>query len=171
MAAGVKYYNCKKIGNLAKICASYIFGNPSSQTKPAKMKQQANLIKQGENNSSDNKLDTGHANAIIRRINNASPVYRILLSQVGMCTFQVESPPDIGCTVSLLNLQIAQRNGIQIDWTRNIQLYRAAGGCMQVKGMARINVSAHKPHWTWPSATIRKKICCNDLRKLHIIPT
>ena len=53
------------------------------------------------------------------------------------------STPDTGCTVSLLNLKIAKQNGIQINRTRKIQLYHEAEGCMEVEGMARINVCAH----------------------------
>ena len=52
----------------------------------------------------------------------------------------MDSTPDTGCTITLLNLDLALRNGIHIDRTKKIELYHAAGGSMHVEGMANIRV-------------------------------
>ena len=45
-----------------------------------------------------------------------------------MRAFWVDSIPDKGCTITLLNYDLALRNGIHIDRTKRIELYHAAGG-------------------------------------------
>ena len=55
-----------------------------------------------------------------------------------MRTFWVNSKPDTGCTIPLLNLDVALRNSIHIDQTKKVELYHAARGSMHVEGMANI---------------------------------
>lgn len=140
---GGKCYSCKKINHLAaKHCAGHIFINIEA-TQKHNTRQRANLLVDQTEQftlSSDEDSELAQGNAISRRINDASPLYRIRLSQVGVLAFPVESTPDTSCTVSLLNLYIAQRNGIKINRTRTVQLYHTAGSCMQVEGMAKIKV-------------------------------
>ena len=59
-----------------------------------------------------------------------------------MRAFWVDSTPDTGCTITLINLNVALRNGIHIDRTKNVELFHAAGGSMHVEGMANIRVCA-----------------------------
>ena len=102
----------------------------------------ANLIEQGKN-SSDKEGEQAKPLAVSRRVRNATPVYRCCLSQPGVRAFWVNSTPDTGCTITLLNLGVALQNGIPIDRTKTIKLYHAAGGSMHVEGMANIRVSAN----------------------------
>ena len=55
-----------------------------------------------------------------------------------MRAFLVNSMPDKGCTITLLNLDIALKKGIK---TERIELYHSAGGFMYIEGMAKINVA------------------------------
>ena len=60
-----------------------------------------------------------------------------------MRAFWVDSMPDTGCTFTLLNLDVALRNGIHIDRTKKVELYHAATGSMHVEGMTNIRVCAN----------------------------
>ena len=61
-----------------------------------------------------------------------------------MHALSVDSTPDTGCTITLLNLDIALWNGIHIDWTKKMELYHTAGGSRHVEGMAKINKYAQR---------------------------
>ena len=92
-----------------------------------------------------------------------------------MRAFWVDSTPDTGCTITLLNLDLALRNGIHIDWTKTVELYHAAGGSMHVEGMANIQVCANNIQATLQVAVSSELketmfISCDDLRKLRVIP-
>ena len=92
-----------------------------------------------------------------------------------MRAFWVDSTPDTGCTITLLNLDLALRNGIHIDRTKKIELYHAAGGSMHVEGMANIRVCANNIQATLRvavSSELKENmlISCDDLRKLRVIP-
>ena len=92
-----------------------------------------------------------------------------------MRAFWVDSTPDTGCTITLLNYDLALRNGIHIDRTKRIELYHAAGGNMHVEGMANIRVCANNIQATLNvaiSSELRENmlISCDDLRKLRVIP-
>ena len=52
--------------------------------------------------------------------------------------------PDTSCTITLLNLDVALRNGIHIDRTKTVELYHTAGETMLIS--------------------------CDDLLKLRVIP-
>ena len=87
----------------------------------------------------------------------------------------MDSTPDTGCTITLLNYDLALRNGIHIDRTKRIELYHAAGGNMHVEGMANIRVCANNIQATLNvaiSSELRENmlISCDDLRKLRVIP-
>ena len=88
-----------------------------------------------------------------------------------MRAFWVDSTPDTDCTITLLNLDLALRNGIHIDRTKKIELYHAAGGSMHVEGMANIRVCANNIQATLRvavSSELKENmlISCDDLRKL-----
>ena len=92
-----------------------------------------------------------------------------------MRAFWVDSTPDTGCTITLLNLDVALRNGIHIDRTKKVELHHAAGGGMHVEGMANIRVCANNIQATLRVAVSSELketmlISCDDLRKLHVIP-
>ena len=92
-----------------------------------------------------------------------------------MRAFWVDSTPDTGCTITLLNLDVALRNGIHIDRTKKVELYHAAGGSMHVEGMANIRVCANNIQATLRVAVSSELketmlISCDDLRKLRVIP-
>ena len=92
-----------------------------------------------------------------------------------MHTFWVDSTPDTGCTITLLNLDVALWNGIHIDRTKTVELYRAAGGSMHIEGMVKIRVCANNIQATQQVAVSSELkemmlISCDNLRKLHIIP-
>ena len=57
-----------------------------------------------------------------------------------MRAFWVDSTPDTGCTITLLNYDLALRNGIHIDRTKKIELYHAAGENMHVEGLSLIHI-------------------------------
>ena len=87
----------------------------------------------------------------------------------------MDSTPDTGCTITLLNYDLALRNGIHIDRTKRIELYHAAGGSMHVEGMANIRVCANNIQATLRvavSSELKENmlISCDDLRKLRVIP-
>ena len=73
-----------------------------------------------------------------------------------MRAFWVDSTPDTGCTITLLNLDVALRNGIHIDWTKTVELYHAASGSMHVEEMANIRVYAQKVQATLQVAVSSK---------------
>ena len=75
VSANVECRNCKKTGHLVKKCANHIFSPMASQQKQPK-KQEANLIEKGESFSSDDVNNAAQALAILRRVRNASHVYR-----------------------------------------------------------------------------------------------
>ena len=92
-----------------------------------------------------------------------------------MRAFWVDSTPDTGCTITLLNLDVALRNGIHIDRTKKVELYHSAGGSMHVEGMANIRVCANNIQATLQVAVSSELketmlISCDDLRKLCVIP-
>ena len=92
-----------------------------------------------------------------------------------MRAFWVDSTPDTGCTITLLNLDVALRSGIHIDRTKKVQLYHAAGGSMHVEGMVNIRVCANNIQATLQVAVSSELketmlISCDDLRKLRVIP-
>ena len=92
-----------------------------------------------------------------------------------MRTFWVDSTPDTDCTITLLNLDVALRNGIHIDRTKTVELYHAAGGSMRVEEMANIRVCANNIQATLQVAVSSELketmlISCDNLRKLRIIP-
>ena len=92
-----------------------------------------------------------------------------------MRAFWVNSAPDTGCTITILNLDVALQNGIHIDRTKKVQLYHAAGGSMHVEGMANIRVCANNIQATLNvviSSELKETmlISCDDLRKLRVIP-
>ena len=79
--------------------------------------------------------------------------------------------PDTGCTITLLNLDVALQNGIHIDRTKTIKLYHAAGGSMHVEGMVNIHVCANNIQATLQVAvsselserrTLRQNKCTAD---------
>ena len=85
----------------------------------------------------------------------------------------MDSTPDTGCTITLLNLDLALRNGIHIERTKKIELYHAAGGSMHVEGMANIRVCANNIQATLRvavSSELKENmfISCDDLRKLRV---
>ena len=87
----------------------------------------------------------------------------------------MDSTPDTGCTITLLNLDVALMNGIHIDRTKTVELYHAAGGSMHIEGMANIRVCANNIQATLQvavSSELKEKmlISCDDLRKLGVIP-
>ena len=87
----------------------------------------------------------------------------------------MDSTPDTGCTTTLLNLDVALRNGIHIDQTKTVELYHAAGGSMHVEGMANIRVWANNIQATLQVAVSSELketmlISCDDLRKLREYP-
>ena len=91
-----------------------------------------------------------------------------------MRAFWVDSTPDTGCTITLLNYDLALRNGIHIDRTKKIELCHAAGGNMHVEGMPNIRVCAKNIQATLNvaiSSELRENmlISCDDLRKLSLI--
>ena len=86
----------------------------------------------------------------------------------------MDSTPDTGCTITLLNLD-ALRNGIHIDRTKTVELYHAAVGSMHVEGMANIRVCANNILTTLQVAVSSELketmlISYDDLRKLRVIP-
>ena len=86
--------------------------------------------------------------------------------------FWVDSTPDTGCTITLLNLDVALRNGIHIDRTKTVELCYAAGGSMHVEGMANIRVCDNNIQATLQVAVSSELketmlISCDDLRKLR----
>ena len=77
--------------------------------------------------------------------------------------------PDTGCTITLLNLDVALRNGIHIDRTKKVELYQAAGGSMHVEGIAKIRVCPNNIQATLRVAVSRELkekmlISCDDFR-------
>ena len=87
----------------------------------------------------------------------------------------MDSTPDTGCTITLINLNVALRNGIHIDRTKNVELFHAAGGSMHVEGMANIRVCAKDVQAMLQVAVSSELketmfISCDDLRKLCVIP-
>ena len=87
----------------------------------------------------------------------------------------MDSTPDTGCTITLLNYDLALRNGIHIDRTKKIELYHAAGGNMHVEGVANIRVCANNIQATLRvavSSELKENmlISCDDLRTLRVIP-
>ena len=100
---------------------------------------------------------------------------RWFLAWLRFCAFWVDSTPDTGCTITLLNYDLALRNGIHIDRTKKIELYHAAGGSMHVEEMANIRVCANNIQATLRvavSSELKENvlISCDDLRKLRVIP-
>ena len=98
-----------------------------------------------------------------------------MLSQPGVRAFWLDSTPDTGCTITLLNLDVALRNGIHIERAKTVELYHAAGGSMHVGGMANIHMCANNIQATLQvavSSELKEKmlISCDDLRKLCVIP-
>ena len=92
-----------------------------------------------------------------------------------MRAFWVDSTPNKGCTITLLNLDVALRNGIHIDRTKTVKLYHAAGASMHDKGMANIRVCANNIQAILQVAVSSELketmlISCDDLRKLSVIP-
>ena len=92
-----------------------------------------------------------------------------------MHAFWVDSTPDTGFTITLLNLDVALRNGIHIDRTKTVELYHAAGGSMHVEGMANIHLCANNIQATLQVAVSSELketmlISCDDLCKLRVIP-
>ena len=88
--------------------------------------------------------------------------------------FWVDSTPDTGCTITLLKLDVALRNGIHIDRTKKVELYHTAGGSKHVEGMANIRVCANNIQATLQVAVSSELketmlISCNDLRKLRVL--
>ena len=71
VAADVECRNCSKAGHLAKICASHIF-SPLTAEQQRRCRMVANLI-EGESSSNETQES---ALAVLRRVSNASPVYR-----------------------------------------------------------------------------------------------
>ena len=87
----------------------------------------------------------------------------------------VDSTSDTGCTITLLNLDVALRSSIHIDRMKTIELYHAAGGSMHLEGMANIRVCAQDVQATLQVAVSSELketilISCDDLRKLRVIP-
>ena len=87
----------------------------------------------------------------------------------------MDSTPDTGCTITLLNLDVALRNRIHIDRTKTVELYHAACRSMHVEGMANIRVCANNIQATLQVAVSSELketmlISCDDLRKLCVIP-
>ena len=92
-----------------------------------------------------------------------------------MRAFWVDSTPDTGCTITLLNLDVALRNGIHIDRTKTVELYHAAGGSMHMEGMTNIHVCPNNIQATLQVAVSSELketmlISCDDLCKLRVIP-
>ena len=90
-----------------------------------------------------------------------------------MRAFWVDSTPDTGCTITLLNYDLALRNGIHIDRTKKIEIYHAAGRNMHVEGMANIRVCANNIEATLRlavSSELKENmlISCDDLRELTL---
>ena len=88
----------------------------------------------------------------------------------------MDRTPDTGCTITLLNLDVALRNGINIDRTKTVELYHAARGSMHVEGMANIRVCVNNIQAPLQVAIISELketmlISCDDLRKLRVTPT
>ena len=86
-----------------------------------------------------------------------------------MRAFWVDSTPDTGCTITLLNMDVALRNGIHIDRIKTVELYHAAGGSMHVESMANIRVCANNIQATLQVAVSSELketmlISCNGLR-------
>ena len=87
----------------------------------------------------------------------------------------MDSTPDTGCTITLLNLDVALRNGIHIDRTKKVELYHTAGGSIHVEGMANIRVCANNIQEMLQVAVSSELketmfISCDNLRKLCVIP-
>ena len=75
----------------------------------------------------------------------------------------------------MLNLDVALRNGINIDRTKKVELYHAARDSMHVEGMANNRVCANSIQATLKVAVSSELketmlISCDDLRKLRVIP-
>ena len=90
-----------------------------------------------------------------------------------MHAFWVDSTPDTGFTITLLNLDVALRNGIHIDRTKTVELYHAAGGSMHVEGMANIHANNIQATLQVAVSSELKEtmlISCDDLCKLRVIP-
>ena len=86
----------------------------------------------------------------------------------------MDSMLDTGCTITLLNLDVALRNGKHIDRTKTMELYHAAGGSMHVEGMANIRVCANNIQATLQVAVSSELketmlISFDNLRKLRVI--
>ena len=88
----------------------------------------------------------------------------------------MDSTPDTGCTITLLNLDVALRNSIHIDQTKTVELYHAAGGSMHIEGMANIYLPVGQQHPSNATSCCEQRakrkmiISCEDLRKLRVIP-
>ena len=87
----------------------------------------------------------------------------------------MDSTPDTSCTITLLNLDAALRNGIHIDRTKTVDLYHAARGSVHVEGMANIHVCTNDVQAMLQVAVSSELketmlISWEDLRKLRVIP-